>query len=92
VSASAPGTTGNAAPQAGYPAVFVVTLHSSARVATVTALSGDEATAIAANGRGAGKPARLALTDPDSSEVVPGWAARFGGDFTVLASFRAAPK
>ena len=80
ISASAPGTTGKAAPQASYPAVFAVTLHAFKQTASVSGLFSDEATAVSAT---TGKSVKLGLTDPDSSEVVPSSAARFGGDFML---------
>jgi hypothetical protein len=83
ISASAPGTTGAPAPQASYPAVYVVTLDSRTKVATVHPLFSDEATAKAVNGPNAGKEVKLALTDPDSSEVVPADSAKFRGDFML---------
>ena len=82
ISASAPGTTGAAAPNAAYPAVYVVTLNSTTKVATVTPYYGDEASARKANVH-LGAPTKLALTDPDSSEVVPSVAPRFRGDFML---------
>lgn len=83
VSASAPGTTGKPAPQPSYPAVFAVTLNPKNKVATVHAVFSDEATALALNGKNAGKPVRLGLTDPDSSTVVPSGAGKLGGDFAL---------
>jgi hypothetical protein len=85
ISASAPGTTGAAAPNAKYPAVYAVTLSAAGETARVRPLYYDEAPAFQANGAAAGKTVKLALTDPDSSEVVPWAAPRFGGDF-MLAS------
>lgn len=90
ISASAPGTTGAAAPNAAYPAVYQVGLCRCNHVATVHPLFSDEAAATVANspattGAGAGKVVHLALTDPDSSEVVPASAARFGGDFLLTS-------
>jgi hypothetical protein len=86
VSASAPGTTGKPAPQPTYPAVYIVTFNSRTRVATVHALFYDEATARAANvGTGFGANVKLALTDPDSNEVVPAGAPRFAGDFMLTS-------
>ena len=41
--------------------------------------------ATAANGPQFGKTVKLALTDPDSNEVVPPVAARFGGDFMLTS-------
>jgi hypothetical protein len=83
ISASAPGTTGAAAPNAKYPAVYVVSLNPWTKVAHVSPLYYDEAPAYQANGSDAGKTIDLALTDPDSSEVVPWEAPRFAGDFML---------
>jgi hypothetical protein len=83
ISASAPGTTGKPAPQPNYPAVYRVTLDSSTHVATVAALFYDEATATVANAGSKGKKVKLALTDPDSNEVVPSSAPRFAGQFML---------
>jgi hypothetical protein len=85
ISASAPGTTGAAAPNAKYPAVYVVTLNARAKVAHVSPVYYDEAPAYQANGSHAGKTVDLALTDPDSSEVVPWAAPQYGGDFMLDA-------
>jgi hypothetical protein len=85
VSASAPGTTGAAAPNAKYPAVYVVTLDPAAKTARVRPLYYDEAPAYQANGSAAGKTVSLALIDPDSNEVVPWSAPAYAGDF-MLAS------
>lgn len=85
ISASAPGTTGAAAPNPAYPAVYAVTLNQARHTASFRALFSDEATAIAANGPHRGQPVRLALTDPDSSEVVPSVAPRFAGDFVLTS-------
>ena len=85
ISASAPGTSGASAPQATYPAVYSVTLDSNTKIATVTPLFYDEDQATVANqGSGFGQPVALALTDPDSNEVVPA-GARFGGDFMLTS-------
>ena len=86
VSASAPGTAGAAAPRASYPAVYSVVFHPDTHVAAVTLLFSDEADATVAN-RGAdhGKTVQLALTDPDSNEVVPASAPRFAGDFMLTS-------
>jgi hypothetical protein len=83
ISASAPGTVGAAAPNAKYPAVYVVTLNARDKIAHVSPLYYDEAPAFQANGAAAGKTIRLALTDPDSNEVVPWAAPRFAGDFML---------
>jgi hypothetical protein len=83
ISASAPGTSGAAAPNAKYPAVYVVTLNSGTKVAHVSPLYYDEAPAFQANGSEAGKTIDLALTDPDSNEVVPWVAPKYAGDFML---------
>jgi hypothetical protein len=85
ISASAPGTTGAAAPQPGYPAVYSVTLLPAVRVAVVLPLFYDESPATAANGPHLGQTVGLALTDPDSNEVVPYTAPRFRGDFMLTS-------
>jgi hypothetical protein len=85
ISASAPGTTGAAAPNPAYPAVYAVVLNPVRHVAFVTALFYDKARATAANGPHAGKTVTLGLTDPDSSEVVPPAAPRFAGDFMLTS-------
>ena len=85
ISASAPGTTGAPAPQPYYPAVYVVTLDRANRVAYVRALFFDGSHATAANGKHAGHPVKLGLTDPDSNEVVPYTAPRFAGDFMLTS-------
>jgi hypothetical protein len=86
LSASAPGTTGKAAPQPSYPAVYSVTFNRATHAATVSALFYDEAPAAVANlGPGHAKLVRLALTDPDSNEIVPNPGPRFAGDFMVTS-------
>ena len=86
VSASAPGTTGKAAPQPSYPAVYVVTFDRATHVAKVRPLFFDESKATVANlGSAHGKVVRLALTDPDSNENVPASGPRFGGDFMLTS-------
>jgi hypothetical protein len=85
VSASAPGTTGKAAPQANYPAIYVTTLHPKTGIAQVRPLYYDEATARAVNGPHKGKFVRLGLTDPDSNEVVPAVSPEFAGDFMLTS-------
>ena len=87
ISASAPGTTGLAAPQPTYPAVYSVILNPSTRVATVAPLFYDEDAAKVANVNSAqqGQSTALALTDPDSSEVVPFDAPRFAGDIMLTS-------
>ena len=82
ISASAPGTTG-AAPE-GAPAVYQVSLDASTKTATVTSLFAIDAEArTASRGSTMGQQVALALTDPDSNEVVPAGASRFGGDFVL---------
>ena len=83
ISASAPGTAGAPAPNPKYPAVYVVRLNSGAKVAHVSPLYFDEAAAFQANGAEGGKTTDLALTDPDSNEVVPRVAPEYGGDFML---------
>jgi hypothetical protein len=86
ISASAPGTTGKAAPQPGYPAVYVARFHPARHQVSMQPLFYDEATARVANaGRSLGKRVRLALVDPDSNEVVPAAAPRFRGDFMLTS-------
>jgi hypothetical protein len=86
LSASAPGTTGAAAPQPTYPAVYSVTFDRHDHVATVRPVFFDEAQATVANvGSTQGTVVKLALTDPDSNEAVPHSAARFAGDFMLTS-------
>jgi len=85
ISASAPGTTGAAAPKPYYPAVYVVTLNQPKHLAYFRALFYDESGARAANGRHIGGYVRLGLTDPDSNEVVPSFEPRFAGDFMLTS-------
>lgn len=87
ISASAPGTTGAAAPQASYPAIYVVHFDAGNQTAYVHGLFSDEAPARVANTNmsGFGSIVNLELTDPDSNEVVPSWAHRFGGDFMLTS-------
>ena len=87
ISASAPGTTGAAAPQASYPAVYEVWFDQSNDIAYINGLYGDEAPAVVANTNSSsfGSLESLGLTDPDSSEVVPFYAQRFGGDFMLTS-------
>jgi hypothetical protein len=86
ISASAPGTTNSATLPQPYPAVYVVTLAQGTSTATVTPLFGDEDSAVVANvGSSYGQTVNLGLTDPDSNEVVPSEAPRFGGDFMLTS-------
>jgi hypothetical protein len=85
ISASAPGTTGAAAPKPYYPAVYVVTLNETKHVAYRRALFYDESRATEANGPRKGHTVKLGLTDPDSNEVVPSFEPRFAGDFMLTS-------
>jgi hypothetical protein len=85
ISASAPGTTGAAAPNPSYPAVYVVTLNEPKHLARFRPLFFGESHATAANGPHRGQAVKLGLTDPDSSEVVPGFESRFAGDFVLTS-------
>lgn len=86
ISASAPGTTGLAAPQPAYPAVYEVTLEGATGTAVVHPLFSDEASATVANvGGELGATTTLALTDPDSNADVPFSAPRFRGDFMLTS-------
>jgi hypothetical protein len=83
ISASAPGTSGKA--PASAPAVFVVTLNAGTKTATAAPFFADNATATGVGGSDAGKTVTLALTDPDSNEVVPSNSPEFAGDFMLNA-------
>ncbi len=87
ISASAPGTSDGSppAPNAAYPAVYAVTLNTHDHVAVIRSVFRDEATATVANTNSAqhGQQVRLALTDPDSNEIVPSTSPRFAGSFML---------
>jgi hypothetical protein len=86
VSASAPGTTGTVTPPSEtFPAAYWVSLDPSKSVAGVRAAFFDEAAARVANTNAAnfGRQVKLALTDPDSSEIVPWGMPRFGGQYML---------
>ena len=83
ISASAPGTSGKA--PASAPAVFVVTLNAGTKTATAAPFFADNATATGVGAPDAGKTVTLALTDPDSNEVVPSNSPEFAGDFMLNA-------
>ncbi|HEX6449158.1 MAG TPA: hypothetical protein VF060_06835 [Trebonia sp.] len=84
ISASAPGTTGAAAPRPSYPAVYRVALDPFTKIAHVSPVFYDESSATALNGPHAGHAVQLGLTDPDSSEVVPfSWPRKYAGDFML---------
>ena len=87
ISASAPGTTGQAAPQRTYPAVYRATFDAATGIATLHPLFFDEApaTVVSTTSPLVGKVQHLALTDPDSSEDVPPFAPRFAGDFMLTS-------
>jgi hypothetical protein len=81
ISASAPGTTGTPTTP---PAVYSVTLDSATSIATVAPYFSDSETATVANtGAQEGHKVTLALTDPDSSEVVPAGSPRFSRDYML---------
>ena len=66
--------------------MYRVHLNRGRRIAAIRPLFYDEARATVANlGPGYGRRVRLALTDPDSSEVVPPLALRFAGDFMLTS-------
>jgi hypothetical protein len=69
------------------PAVYQVKLQSSTLVAQLTPLFFDNSSATGANFGAAslGTTTTLALTDPDSSEIVPENGPRFGGDFVLTS-------
>jgi len=87
VTASAPGSTGKAAPRASYPAAYTVTLNQG--TATATPYFYDESAAQVANGgppnSRLGAALQLRLTDPVTAAVVPPQSPRWRGAF-VLAS------
>jgi hypothetical protein len=87
ISASAPGTNGPPAPRPSDPAVYSVTLDPATRVATVSPLFYDEdpATVATVTSPQYLKTTKLALTDPDSTEVVPFSGPRFAGDFMLTS-------
>ena len=81
ISASAPGTGGTAPKNA--PAVYVVTLDSTTKVATAAPFFAINATATGVNAPNAGTNVTLALTDPDSNAVVPSGSPAFAGKFML---------
>ncbi len=81
ISASAPGTGGKAPKSA--PAVFVATLNAANKTASLAPFFADNATATGVNGSTAGTKVTLALTDPDSNEIVPSGSPKFAGDFML---------
>ena len=89
VSASAPGTVPAtpAAPQPMFPAVYILKFNPGKHIATMKPLFYDEANATVANVNSPdyGKTVKLALTDPDSNEIVPASGPRFAGDFMLTS-------
>jgi hypothetical protein len=81
IAASAPGTGGTAPKSA--PAVFVVTLNAGTKTAATATFFAINATATSANSSSAGSKVTLALTDPDSTEIVPSSSPAFAGDFIL---------
>lgn len=67
------------------PAVYRVSFDSAKHIATFHEVFTDVAKASLANTTPStsGKARRLALTDPDSSAVVPAFATRFAGDYVL---------
>jgi len=61
----------------------VVTLNTGAMTASVAPFFADNAKATAVAGSNAGQKVTLALTDPDSNEIVPSSSPSFGGDFVL---------
>jgi hypothetical protein len=80
ITASAPGSTGKT-----IPAAYRVTFDAGTHVATFHGIFSVVANASIANTGGAtsGTTTRLALTDPDSSLIVPAFATRFAGDYVL---------
>lgn len=76
IAASAPGTSGKA--PASAPAVYTATLKSG--TATLTPFFAGNASAADVS---SGKTTALALTDPDSSGVVPSGSPSFAGDYVL---------
>ena len=81
ISASAPGTGGKA--PANAPGVYVATLNSGAKTAALAPFFAINATATGVNAPNAGQKVTLALTDPDSNEIVPPSSPEFAGDFML---------
>ena len=77
ISASNPSSTSG-------PAVYSASLSPQSGTATLHPVFDDNSAATVANaGASQGQTVPLALTDPDSNEVVPMSAARFAGDFLL---------
>jgi hypothetical protein len=65
------------------PAVYRVTLTGSTAQTTPVFFDNSMATVANVNAPDRGQPVTLALTDPDSNEVVPGTSPRFQHDFVL---------
>ena len=65
---------------ANAPAVYSVALDKTTRVATLTPVFADNATANGPSG-----PVTLHLTDPDSNAFVPWTSPQYGGDFALVS-------
>jgi len=76
ISASAP-TVANG------PAVYRADLEGSVAVLQPVFFDNSTATVANVNSTSYGKQVALALTDPDSNEIVPASSPRFGGDFVL---------
>ncbi|MCU1362843.1 MAG: hypothetical protein JWM55_671 [Acidimicrobiaceae bacterium] len=87
ISASNPGTSTVSAPSATFPAVYSLDLVRKTLTAALTPVFYDEDAATVANvgDPKVGTSTNLALTDPDSTEIVPGSSSRFGGDLLLNA-------
>jgi hypothetical protein len=68
-------TTGSAPTTTDAPAIYQIGIDETTGTATMTGLFNDNATANGPDG-----PVNLALTDPDSANVVPASSPDFGGD------------
>ena len=79
ITASAPGSSSKS-PQ---PAVYRVSFNAGTHVASFHGVFLDSSKAHGANTGTSGKFRALALTDPDSSAIVPAFATRFAGDYML---------
>ena len=86
ISASAPGTMALPAPNATFPAVYAAQLNASTMTVALSPLFfGEDVASVANVGPTYGTPTNLALTDPDSSTVVPKSYERFAGEYEVTS-------
>jgi hypothetical protein len=69
-------TTGSAPTTTAPPAMYQIAIDETAGTASLTGIMNDNATATGPNNT----PVTLALTDPDSANVVPASSPAFGGD------------